>query len=1115
MTVGLAVLVAIPPVGARAAPLRPPMPGPTGLASFGPIGAGAGGRSCDQTHPAMMFPLRPLELSNNLRCSQSVLGPLPPEGELGRALSTTGGASPPGFVIYDSAMTYDAADGYVLLLGATGSGPENGTETWTYHAGVWTELFPSSFPESCVASSMAFDPFDSEVVYFAGTGSAPGGTCAAAGQTWTFRAGVWSQLHPPVSPPSREAAAFTNDSADGYMLLFGGGNGGCGTVCGDTWTFVGGAWTELFPPTSPSARAGAGLTYDAADHEVVLFGGTTVVNPEPGGFWVNMLQDTWAWRGGSWVLLHPSGPVPPEPYDDGFTYDAADAVPFFTNADDNATNCLRGGCDPEIWWTFHSGNWTNPQNNDRIWCQRGSPCAWEYPLNRMAEATTFDWSDGYVVLFGGANYLWSQLNDTWTYRAGIWSNVSAGMVASAVASPPSGAVPLTVSFSGTVRGGSAPYTWRWVYGDGSAESLAQDPVHTYNASGTYLAGLQVTDALGRLGSTEVWVYVRNSNSTLQASASATPLSGAVPLTVTFSGGASGGSTPYSWGWNFGDGGTSAVQNPAHAYTTPGTFPATLEVTDSRGATSNASLTITALSPPMLAVTPSATPSSGAVPLKVLFNATAFGGAPPYTWNWSYGDLTPHSYAENPRHTYNASGTYNSTVVVEDRLGHFASSWVWVTVSNSNASLLAHPSATPMSGAAPLAVSFTGGATGGSGTYVAYAWSFGDGSTSVVQDPTHTFTAVRSFLVTLNVTDSRGAWSIAGLTITVTGGGAKLTANPSANPSSGVAPLSVAFQSNPTGGSGGYAAVWYFGDGGSQNGLNVTHLYSLAGAFAAAVFLTDSTGGTSNASITVQVRGGCTGCPMSTTVASSPNPAPAGHPVTFWANASGGTSPYVASWSFGDGTNGTGMVASHSYASTGSYTATVEVFDSAGHEVVAQLSESVQVGCNCTIPALVLDLSATPRWGPAPLSTMVYYDVSGGVGTRHLNLSFGDGSTGFSQAFPSPSCQGCPSASVGHSYARPGVYTVYGEVSDGGGRNVASSLLITVNGTAQTRSTTLSPLEVGALGGGAALVGMALAVAFVRLQRRQRSRLEEQGRAIASAMERDARRPPPPPASVLP
>ncbi|HVK21827.1 MAG TPA: ThuA domain-containing protein [Actinokineospora sp.] len=80
-----------------------------------------------------------------------------------------------------------------------------------------------------------------------------------------------------------------------------------------------------------------------------------------------------------------------------------------------------------------------------------------------------------------------------------------------------------------------------------------------------------------------------------ARASATPNSGALPLTVQFSSAGSndpeGGALTYAW--TFGDGGTSTAANPSHTYNTAGAFNAQLTVTDPTGKTGTANITITA------------------------------------------------------------------------------------------------------------------------------------------------------------------------------------------------------------------------------------------------------------------------------------------------------------------------------------------------------------------------------------------------------------------------------------------------------------------------------------------------------------------------------------------
>src|SRR5439155_15005025 len=72
---------------------------------------------------------------------------------------------------------------------------------------------------------------------------------------------------------------------------------------------------------------------------------------------------------------------------------------------------------------------------------------------------------------------------------------------------------LTVSFEGSVSGGTAPYVFSWDFGDGQT-SLGQRASHTYAAAGTYIVRLSVTDANAASGSASQSVGVGAANYTV-------------------------------------------------------------------------------------------------------------------------------------------------------------------------------------------------------------------------------------------------------------------------------------------------------------------------------------------------------------------------------------------------------------------------------------------------------------------------------------------------------------------------------------------------------------------------------------------------------------------------
>jgi hypothetical protein len=215
-----------------------------------------------------------------------------------------------------ASMTYDEADGYVLLFGGTKSGFSSGAlgDTWKFAHGLWTELSPARSPSPRSGAAMTYDAADGYVLLFGGS-NAQGNDL---NDTWTFLAGKWTELVPKSEvPPARAMASMTFDDADGYVLMFGGANStAIGGYQGDCWAFSGGVWSEM--STGPSPRAGAQMAYDSEDGYVVLFGGL-YDNGEL------TLNDTWTYLGGSWTNISSSLAWTPDGrYGAGFVDDTYD-----------------------------------------------------------------------------------------------------------------------------------------------------------------------------------------------------------------------------------------------------------------------------------------------------------------------------------------------------------------------------------------------------------------------------------------------------------------------------------------------------------------------------------------------------------------------------------------------------------------------------------------------------------------------------------------------------------------------------------------------------------------------------------------------------------------------
>lgn len=324
------------------------------------------------------------------------------------------------------------------------------------------------------------------------------------------------------------------------------------------------------------------------------------------------------------------------------------------------------------------------------------------------------------------------------------------------ATPTLGGAPLSVQFTSVITNTVTTYAWN--FGDGHVSSAAQ-PAHSYAAAGVYTVTLTVSGPGGSATKRRSsYITVTNTPTPPVAAFSASPTTGAAPLTVNFANQSTGTITGYTW--SFGDGQSSSVANPSHQYAAPGVYTVALTASGPGGSDDEIKTAYITVSvppaPPVAAF--SATPTSGAAPLAVQFTDASTGIVT--AWVWSFGD-GGQSGEQHPAHTYQAAGVYTATLTVSGP-GGGASTAKALRVTPPLPTFTADPPAT-----GGLTVPFTFTPPPG---VTHWLWEFGDGQTSTEQNPVHTYAAAGNYTVRLTVYGAGGVGASQELVVTVRAGG---------------------------------------------------------------------------------------------------------------------------------------------------------------------------------------------------------------------------------------------------------------------------------------------------------------------------------------------------------
>jgi len=540
----------------------------------------------------------------------------------------------------------------------------------------------------------------------------------------------------------------------------------------------------------------------------------------------------------------------------------------------------------------------------------------------------------------------------------------------------------------TSMSGSLTDEWEWYFGDGG-QSGEEDPQHEYTDTGffditliTFFHGCPDTLLV------EEYIYINAPKAEFSFTQDCSS-----PGEIQFLDESVGAET---WSWDFGDGNSSSIPNPAHTYAGNGSYLVNLTVFNSQtGCEHTQSMTVNVTS---------STPEFTLSDLEICVGDTisvinSSIGADCYTWTFPFGvGMITNSFCDSdPLFYFPAPGSYYGfSLTIDD--GSSCSSTYFFTDTVHVSGAVSDFTTVDIEGCTPHTATFSNSAYGINGNITNYAWTFGDSvSTSTDPNPSHTYNEAGYYSVGLTVTNQSGCTDSLMMDSLIVVDSIVPFFIPQVTDCANQA---VDFTNASTSFVGDLTFQWDFGDGNTSSDESPSHSFASAGTYNVCLTAMNNFGCSEQFCSEVNFQPLTVDFVADETYKSCPEPPLVSNFTDLSTNA------ISWFWDFGDGANSALQNPSHSYNQTGKYTVCLTVTNVLGCEATECKVDYIEVDGPSGI------LTATPTAGCADLDVMFIIESENAF---RYKWDFGDGNVIDSLATGSPD-------TMHYTYTEGGNYT---------------------------------------------------------------------------------------------